>query len=188
MGRLIYSAITSLDGYTEDPSGDFQWSAPDEEVHRFVNDLMRPVGTHLLGRRMYETMAYWDTDDPGRSEYEHDFAGLWRGAEKVVFSRTLDEPHTPRTRIEREFDPDAVRALRDRADRELTVSGPELATHAIAAGLVDEYQQFVNPVIVGGGKPFLPEGVRIGLELVEERRFVSGVVFLRYAAGQLPLT
>ena len=148
-----------------------------------MNDLTRPVGTHLLGRRMYETMAYWETDDPGRSDFEDDFASLMQAADKVVYSRTIEEPSTPRTRIEREFDPDAVRALKAATDHKLSIGGPELAAHAITAGLVDEYQQFVNPVIVGGGKPFLSGGVRIGLELVEERRFDNGVVFLRYAAG-----
>ena len=172
MGRLIYSAITSLDGYTEDASGDFQWSAPDEEVHRFVNDLTRPIGTHLLGRRMDETMAYWETDDPGRSDYEHDFASILQGADKIVYSRSG-----------RLFDPDEVRALKDAAEKDLSIGGPELAAQAIAAGLVDEYQQFVNPIVVGGGKHFLPQGVRIELELLEERRFAGGVVFLRYAAG-----
>ena len=183
MGRLIYSGITSLDGYTEDPSGDFQWSAPDEEVHRFVNDITRPAGTHLLGRRMYETMAYWDTDDPGRGDIECDFAAIWQAADKVVYSRTMDAPDTPNTRLEREFAPEAVRRLKAATEHDLTIGGPELAAHAIAAGLVDEYQQFVNPVIVGGGKPYLPGGVRIGLELMDERRFSGGVVFLRYAAA-----
>ncbi len=182
MGRLIYSGITSLDGYTEDADGKFDWSAPDEEVHRFVNDLTRPARTHLLGRRMYETMAYWDTDDPSRGVVERDFAAIWQAAEKVVYSRTLDEPEGVRTRLEREFDPDAVGRLKAATEHDLTIGGPELAAQAIAAGLVDEYQQFVNPVIVGSGKPFLPGGVRIGLNLLEERRFTSGVVFLRYAA------
>jgi len=171
VGRLIYSAITSLDGYTEDAAGDFAWSAPDEEVHRFVNDLTRPVGTHLLGRRMYETMAYWETDDPGRSDYEDDFAAILQGAEKIVYSRSA-----------RRFDPDEVRALKKSREKDLSIGGPELAAQAIAAGLVDEYQQFVNPIVVGGGKHFLPPGVRIELELLEERRFAGGVVFLRYAA------
>jgi len=172
VGRLIYSAITSLDGYTEDATGDFQWSAPDEEVHRFVNELMRPAGTHLLGRRMYETMAYWDGADPNRSEHEDEFAAIWQAADKIVYSRSA-----------RMFDADAVRELKAATDHELTIGGPELAAHAIAAGLVDEYQQFANPIIVGGGKHFLPDGVRIELELLEERRFANGVVFLRYAAS-----
>ena len=170
MGRLTYMGITSLDGYTEDPAGDFAWSAPDEEVHRFVNDLTRPVGTHLLGRRMAETMAYWDTDDPSRSEHEDDFASMWQTADKIVYSRSAQP-----------FDPDAVRQLKAVTEHELTIGGPELAAQAIAAGLVDEYQQFLNPIVVGGGKPFLPEGVRMELRLLEERRFESGVVFLRYA-------
>jgi dihydrofolate reductase len=171
VGRLIYSAITSLDGYTEDASGDFQWSAPDEEVHRFVNDLTRPVGTHLMGRKMHETMAYWETDDPGRSDYEDDFAAIMQGADKVVYSRSA-----------RLFDADEIRALKDASDKDLSIGGPELAAQAITAGLVDEYQQFLNPIVVGGGKHFLPRGIRIGLELLEERRFGGGVVFLRYAA------
>jgi dihydrofolate reductase len=183
VGKLIYAGITSLDGYTEDTDGDFQWSAPDEEVHRFVNDLTRSAGTHLLGRRMYETMAYWDGDDSSRSNVEDDFAAIWQAADKTVYSRTIEEPLGPGIRVERDFQPDAVRALKEASDRELTIGGPELAAHAVAAGLVDEYQQFVNPVIVGGGKPFLPGGVRIELDLVEERRFVNGVVYLRYAAG-----
>ena len=171
MGRLIYSAITSLDGYTEDAAGDFQWSAPDEEVHRFVNDLTRPVGTLLLGRKMHETMVYWETDDPGWSDIEEDFAAILQAAEKIVYSRSA-----------RRFDPDEVRELKATTDHDLSIGGPELAAQAIAAGLVDEYQQFVNPIVVGGGKHFLPRGVRLELELLEERRFANGVVFLRYAA------
>jgi dihydrofolate reductase len=172
---LVYSAIASLDGYVADADGRFEWSAPDEEVHAFVNDLERPVGTFLLGRRMYEVLSPWDTmDDP--APVMRDFAQIWRAADKVVYSRTLGEPSTARTRIEREFDPEAVR----RMEGELSIGGPELAGQAIRAGLVDELHLFLSPVVVGGGTAALPDGVRWDLELVEERRFGNGVVFLRY--------
>ena len=175
---LVYSAIASLDGYVADADGRFEWSAPDEEVHAFVNDLERPVGTFLLGRRMYDVLAVWETmDDPAPAM--RDFAQIWRAADKVVYSRTLGEPSTARTRIEREFDPEAVR----RMEGELSIGGPELAGHAIRAGLVHELRLFVSPVVVGGGTAALPDGVRWDLELVEERRFGNGVVFLRYRAA-----
>ena len=174
---LVYSAIASLDGYVADADGRFEWSAPDEEVHAFVNDLEREVGTFLLGRRMYEVLAVWETmDDP--APVMHDFAQIWRSADKVVYSRTLDAPTTARTRIEREFDPEAVRRMK--AAGELSIGGPELAGHAIRAGLVDELRLFLSPVVIGGGTAALPDGVRRPLELVEERRFGNGVVFLRY--------
>lgn len=174
---LAYSAITSLDGYVADADGRFDWSAPDEEVHAFVNDLERPTGTWLLGRRMYEVLAVWETiDDP--EPVMRDFAQIWRAADKVVYSRTLAEPSTARTRIERKFDPEAVR----RMDGELSIGGPELAAHAIRAGLVDELRLFVSPVVVGGGTPALPD-VRWDLELVEERRFGNGVVYVRYRSA-----
>lgn len=182
MGKLIYSGIMSLDGYTADQEGRFDWSAPDEEVHAFVNDLLRPVGTHLYGRRMYEVMVAWENPDaftePG--PVTQDFAQIWQAAEKVVYSRTLSAPSSARTRIEREFDPEAVRQLKATTDRDLTVAGPELAAHAIRAGLVDEYHLFLNPIIVGGGNQFLPDRVRHTLELLDERRFGNGVVHLRY--------
>jgi len=185
MARLIFSAITSLDGYIEDPDGGFDWAAPDEEVHRFVNELERPVGTYLLGRRMYDTMRFWETaqiepdqTEPELAPYALDFAAIWRAADKVVYSRTLAEPTSERTRIEREFDPDGVRRLKADADRDLTIGGPEIAAVALKAGLVDEVQLFVNPVTVGGGKSALPGGVH--LELREHRRFGNSVVFLRY--------
>lgn len=181
VGKLIYSGIASLDGYTEDPDGRFDWSAPDEEVHRFINDRERSVGTFLLGRRMYETLVLWERDDPEHGDIERDFAAIWRAADKIVYSRTLDEPSSERTRIEREFDPGAVEELKAAGEGDLSIGGPELAAHAIAAGLVDEYHLFANPVVVGGGKPYLPRGVRLGLDLLEERRFSNGVVFLRYA-------
>jgi dihydrofolate reductase len=183
VGRLIYTGIASLDGFTEDAEGRFDWSAPDEEVHRFVNDLERPVATYLLGRRMYETLVYWEGEDTSRGAVERDYAAIWQAADKVVYSRTLTEPASARTRIERELDPAAVRGLKEASERDLSIGGPELAAHAIAAGLVDEYVLLVNPVIVGGGKPYLPAGVRLDLELLDQRRFANGVVFLRYAAA-----
>jgi dihydrofolate reductase len=179
---LIYSAIASLDGYIEDDEGSFGWAAPDEEVHAFVNDLERPVGTYLYGRRMYETMAYWESppDLAQQSRAAQDFAQIWQAAEKVVYSRTLSSPSSARTSIEREFDVDAVRRLKETASRDLTVGGHELAAQAIAAGVVDELQLFLVPVVVGGGKRALPEGVRLSLELVDERRFGNGTIYLAY--------
>lgn len=183
MGKLIYSAIMSLDGYTADQDGRFDWAAPDEEVHAFVNDLLRPVGTHLYGRRMYEVMVFWENPLPEQGPVSEDFARIWQAADKIVYSRTLAAPSSARTRIEREFDPEQVRRRAAASDRDLIVGGPELAAHAIRAGLVDEYHLFVNPIIVGGGKRFLPDRVRCGLELQSERRFASGVVHLRYRTG-----
>jgi dihydrofolate reductase len=188
MAKLTYAAIMSLDGYIEDEGGKFDWAMPDPEVHAFVNDLERSAGTYLYGRRMYETMAVWqtvgleiaETADPPPPPEELDFAEMWRAADKVVYSRTLDAPSTPRTRLEREFDPEAVRRLKDAATRDLAVSGPGLAQHAFAAGLVDEVHLFVFPVVVGGGKPGLPRGVRVELDLLDERRFGNGVVHMRY--------
>jgi dihydrofolate reductase len=180
---LIYSAIASLDGYVAGADGNFDWAAPDEEVHRFVNELERPVGTYLYGRRMYETMAVWETmdADPGLDAFMRDFAAIWRGADKVVYSRTLETVASARTRIEPEFDPEAVRRLKAEAERDITVGGADLAGQALAADLVDELQLLIAPVIVGGGTPALPDGVRLDLELREERRFANGTVFLRYA-------
>jgi dihydrofolate reductase len=184
MGKLIYSMLTSLDGYTEDEHGKFGWGAPeDEEVHSYVNELASSLGTYLCGRRMYETMIYWETAHtmPDQPRFVLDWARQWQAAEKIVYSRTLAEPRSARTRIEREFDPDAVRLLKADAERDISVDGPELAAQAIRAGLVDEFQMIVCPVVVGGGKRFFPDGVRLHLELLEERRFGSGVVVLRYA-------
>lgn len=183
MAKLTYIAITSLDGYIEDEKGRFDWAMPDAEVHSFVNDLERPIGIHLYGRRMYETMAVWQTmgDGPDVPPAEADFAGVWRAADKVVYSRTLGAVSTPRTRLEREFDPQAIRRLKDAAEHDLSVGGPDLAAHAFRAGLVDEVNLFVFPLVVGGGKPGLPRGHRIDLELLDERRFRNGVVHLRYA-------
>jgi dihydrofolate reductase len=185
MAKLIYSAITSLDGYVEDEDGNFDWSAPDDEVHAFVNDLERPVGTYLYGRRMYEVMAYWETAHTvaGQAPVMLDYAELWQAADKVVYSRTLEAVSSARTRIERHFDPEAVRRLKASAERNLTVGGPDLAAQAFRAGLVDECHLFLSPIVVGDGKRALPEGVRIKLELLAERRFANGVVHLHYRTG-----
>jgi dihydrofolate reductase len=182
MVKLIYSAITSLDGYIADEDGNFDWAAPDEEVHTFVNDLERPVGTYLYGRRMYEVMAYWETAHTlaDQTPVEHDFAEIWQAADKIVYSKTLEALSSTRTRIERDFDPEAVRQMKAEAERDITVGGPDLAAQAIKAGLVDEFHLFVAPFVVGGGKQALPDHVRLKLELLDERRFGSGVVHLRY--------
>jgi dihydrofolate reductase len=179
--RLIYSAIASLDGYIEDEEGNFGWAEPDEEVHTFLNDLARSVGTFLLGRRMYEVLVYWETialDD--QPQFVREFAEIWRAADKVVYSKTLEAVSSARTRIERDFDTRTVRQLKAGADRDLSVGGPALAGAAFEAGLVDEVHLFLAPVVVGGGKPWLPADVRLELELLDERRFGSGVVHLRY--------
>lgn len=182
MARLIYSALMSLDGYTADADGRFEWAAPDEKVHAFVNELERPVGTYLYGRRMYETMRYWETahETDGRQPVSLDFARIWQAADKIVYSATLQAPTTAKTRIERDFDPHEVRALKAAADRDLTIGGPRLAAQAIAAGLVDEYQLFVVPTVVGGGTRSLPDQVCLDLKLADEHRFSSGVVYLCY--------
>ena len=184
MAKLIYSAITSLDGYIEDQNGKFDWAEPDEEVHTFVNDLERSVGTYLYGRRMYETMAAWETDDTlaAKSEFMRDFAQIWQAADKIVYSKTLEEATTARTRIQRDFDPDAVRTMKASTESDLAVGGPNLAAHAFKAGLVDECHLFVAPILVGAGKQSLPDGVRLDLELLAERRFGNGMVHLRYQA------
>ncbi|MEO7234729.1 MAG: dihydrofolate reductase family protein [Lapillicoccus sp.] len=190
MARLLYTAIASLDGYTVDADGDFSWAAPDHEVHLAVNDLLRGVGIYLYGRRIYEVMTAWETmgDDEDDQPAIRDFARVWRGADKVVYSSTLD-PATfagtagPRTRLEQAFDPQTVRALVRDAEADVAIGGPTLAAHALRAELVDDLQLFLVPVVVGGGTAFLPDGVRLGLRLLEERRFASGVVFLRYAVG-----
>ena len=182
MAKLIYSAIASLDGYVADEDGRFDWAAPGEEVHSFINDLERPVGTYLYGRRMYEVMAVWETladDEPAM----RDFAQIWRTADKVVYSRTLEGVSSARTRLERDFDPEAIRQLKSAAARDIGVGGSELAGQAIRAGLVDEIQLFLTPILVGGGTPALPDDVRVKLELLDERRFADGVVYLHYRAG-----
>jgi dihydrofolate reductase len=184
MAKLIYSAIASLDGYVADADGHFEWAAPDEEVHAFVNELERPVGTYLYGRRMYETMAVWDDSAAvaGWSAASQDFAAIWQAAEKVVYSRTLETASTRRTRIERHFDPGAVRHLKEAADRDRTIGGAEIAGQALVAAVVDEVQLFLTPILVGGGSRALPDGVRVALTLLDERRFGSGVVYVRYRA------
>lgn len=184
MAKLIYTVIASLDGYVADEEGKFDWAEPDEHVHAFINDLERSVGTYLYGRRMYETMAGWETDATlaGSSDSMADFAQLWQAAEKVVYSKTLETPSTRRTRIERHFDPDAVRRMKASREGDLTVGGPNLAAHAFRAGLVDECNLFVAPAVVGGGKQSLPDGVRLELELLAERRFDTGMVYLCYRA------
>ncbi len=181
MAELIYSAIASLDGYVADEHGKWDWSMPDREVHAFVNETMRPLGTHLYGRRMYEVLVAWETmDDP--DPLMRDFAEIWRAADKIVYSSTLEAVSSARTRLERTFDPDAVRELKRSAERDLTIGGPHLAAHAFAAGLVDQVDLFLSPVIVGGGTRALPDGVRLDLELVGERRFANGVVHLQHRA------
>jgi dihydrofolate reductase len=182
MARLIYSAIASLDGYVEDEHGEFGWATPDEEVFADINDLEQPIGTHLYGRRMYETMVFWETVSPisAGSPANRAFTEIWRAADKVVYSRTLQTASSARTSIERDFDPAAVRQLKESAVRDFTVGGAMLAGQAIAAGLVDECHLFVAPVLVGGGKRALPGDVRVGLELVAVRGFRSGFVHLQY--------
>ena len=182
MAPLIYSLTCSLDGYLEDATGSFDWAAPDAEVHGFVNDLQRSVGTYLFGRRMYETMRVWDDADAfvGDSAAMRDYAAIWQAIDKVVYSRSLAETATRRTRLERTFEPDAVRRLKESADRPVEVGGPGLAAAAFRSGLVDEVQLFVVPVIVGGGKRAVPDGARLDLNLEDERRFANGTVFLRY--------
>ena len=180
LAKLIYSAMTSLDGYVADKDGNFDWAAPDEEVHTFVNDLERRIGTYLYGRRMYEVMAFWETTPGDPPPFIKDYAQIWQAADKIVYSKTLEAVTTARTRLEREFDPEAVRQMKARAGRDISVGGPHLAAEAIKAGLVDEYHLFVTPVVVGGGNQALPNDVRVTLELVDERRFGDGTVHLHY--------
>ena len=182
MAKLIYATNVSLDGYIEDADGKFDWTEPDEEVHTFFNDLTRPLGTYLYGRRMYETMRVWEADAPGIGEkpYTRDFAEIWRAADKIVYSKTLDEVSTARTRIERDFALEAVRELKERTDRDLAIGGPGLAAAAFRAGLVDECHLVLHPVSVGGGKRALPEDVRLEFELLDEGRFGNGTARLHY--------
>ena len=179
MAKLIYSAIMSLDGYISDENGNFDWAEPDEQVHAFVNDLEPSIGTHLYGRRMYDVMVAWETIDD-EHPFIKDYAEIWRAADKIVYSRSLEKVSSARTRMERTFDADAVREMKAAAERDLGVGGPELAAQAIRAGLVDEIHLFVSPIVVGGGTKALPDGVRIELELLAERRFGNGVVYLRF--------
>ncbi|GAB3168662.1 dihydrofolate reductase family protein [Myceligenerans halotolerans] len=182
MAKLIYSMITSLDGYAEAAEGSLGSGAEDEEVHTFIGDTFRHVGTYLYGRRMYETMVFWETahTEPGAPPHIVQYARDWQAAEKVVYSTTLESPSSARTRIERTFDPDAVRKLKAESDHDISVDGPNLAAQAIRAGLVDEYHLFVTTSVVGGGKRFFPDDVRLDLELVEERSFSSGLIYARY--------
>jgi dihydrofolate reductase len=182
MGRLIYSMMQSLDGYVADAAGKFDWAEPDASVHTFANQLQRPIGTNLLGRRMYEVMSAWETLGMQGDEPDHieEFGELWRASDKVVYSTTLDSVGAARTRIERAFEPDAIRQLKDELASDISISGPTLAAHAIAAGLVDAYQMFVVPVVVGGGTRCLPHGVRLDLQLVDQRRFDSGMMYVSY--------
>jgi dihydrofolate reductase len=182
MAKLIYSAIASLDGYVADEDGNFEWAVPDEEVHTFINDLERPVGTYLYGRRMYEVMVGWESDPTlaDQSPLMRDFAEIWQAADKIVYSKTLQTVSSARTRIERDFDPEAIRQMKARLGSDIIVGGPELAAQAMKAGLVDELHLFVTPIVVGGGKQSLPNNVRQKLELLDERRFGNGMVYLRY--------
>ena len=186
MAHLIYSALSSLDGYIEDRDGNFDWAMPDEEVHSFINNLERTAGTYLYGRRMYETMMVWETDPnlAADSPLTQDFAEIWQSANKIVYSKTLEAGSTRKTRIERNFNPEAIQQLKKTAQHDIVIGGPELAAHAFRSGLVDECHLFLTPIIVGGGKPSLPDHVRLELELLEERRFGNGMVFLRYRTRQ----
>jgi dihydrofolate reductase len=181
MPKLIYQAIASLDGYVEDKAGNFDWAAPDGEVHAFVNDLERPIGTYLYGRRMYGTMVFWETVSAGTERAViRDYAEIWRAAEKIVYSRSLETVASARTRIERDLDPDSVRRLKETSNTDITIGGAELAGQALALGLVDECHLFLWPIVVGGGKRALPDEFRAQLELLDERRFANGVIYLRY--------
>lgn len=182
MARLIYAAIASLDGYVADETGNFGWAEPDEEVHAFVNDLERPIGTHLYGRRMFETMKAWETDEilAGQPQVMRDYAEIWRAADKIVYSRSLEGVDTSRTQLERTFDPEAIRTLKETEEHDITIGGPELAAQAIEAGVVDEIHLLLVPVAVGDGKPALPIQSRMALQLLSQRSFVNGTVHLRY--------
>jgi dihydrofolate reductase len=188
LAKLIYSMLASLDGYVADEDGKWDWARPDAEVHSFVNDLSRPIGTYLLGRRMYDVLVAWETidttDEPPQIQ---DFAGIWRATDKIVYSTTLDRPSSDRTRIEREFDAEEVRALKESTDRDLVIGGPTLAAKAFAANLIDDCHLFLAPIVVGGGTRCLPDDVRVPLELLDERRFGNGMVHLGYrTAGASP--
>jgi dihydrofolate reductase len=181
MAKLIYSAITSLDGYVADENGNFDWAVPDEDVHRFVNDLERPVGTYLYGRRMYEVVVYWETAHlADQAPFMQDFRKIWQAADKIVYSKTLKTVSSARTTIEREFDPEAVRRMKATAGHDISIGGPDLAAQAFRAGLVDEIHLLVGPIVVGGGKPSLPKNVGLKLKLLDERRFGNSVVHLHY--------
>jgi dihydrofolate reductase len=182
MAKLIYAAISSLDGYVADSEGNFDWSVPSEEVHRFVNGLEREVGTYLYGRRMYEVMRYWETASTGNGEQSagQEFAESWQASDKIVYSRSLQQTSTSRTRLEREFEPGAIQQLKAQGTRDIAVSGPTLAAQALRHGLVDEIHLFLSPILIGGGTPALPDNLRLPLELLDQRRFGNGVVHLHY--------
>jgi len=182
MAKLIYAAISSLDGYVADSEGNFDWSMPSEEVHRFVNNLERRIGTYLYGRRMYEVMRYWETASTGNGEPSagQEFAKMWQATDKIIYSRSLENVSTARTKLEREFDPAAIRRMKADASRDIAVSGPTLAGQALKLGLVDECHLFLSPIVVGGGTPALPDNVRVQLELLDQRRFGNGVVHVHY--------
>lgn len=182
MAKLIYSANASLDGYVEDKQGNIEWATPDDEVFAFLTDFYRPIGTYLYGRRLYETMVFWETASTSGDQpaVARDWAEIWQAADKIVYSRTLQTPSSDRTRVEREFDPAAIEQLKQASARDITIGGPALASAAMAAGLVDECHLLLGPILVGGGKRALPDGLRVQLELLDERRFRSGVVHLRY--------
>jgi dihydrofolate reductase len=186
MAKLVYSAITSLDGYIEDQNGNFDWAMPDEEVHGFINDLERSVSTYLLGRRMYEIMQVWETDPElaADSPLTGDYAAIWQSADKIVYSRTLQKVSTLKTKLERSFDPEAVRQWKMTGERDISIGGPDLAAQAFQAGLIDEVHLFLIPILVGGGKPALPDNVRLALELIAEHCFRNGTVYLRYRTKQ----
>jgi dihydrofolate reductase len=186
MAYLIFSAISSLDGYIEDPDGKFEWAMPDEEVHSFINNLERAAGTYLYGRRMYETMRVWETDPTlaAQSRLMRDFAEMWQAADKIVYSKTLEAVSTRKTQIERNFDPEAIRHLKEAAEHDILIGGPDVAAHAFRSALIDECHLFLTPIVVGGGKQSLPNNVRLELELLEERHFGNGMVFLRYRVRQ----
>lgn len=186
MAKLIYVANTSLDGYTEDKDGKFDWTAPSDEYFKFVTNIVRATHTHLLGRRMYESMMVWETDPnlAAASSLMRDFADIWQAANKIVYSRTLQTVHTRKTQLASTFDPDAVRQRKAVSEHDILIGGPELAAFAFRAGLIDEYHVFIIPIIVGGGKPALPADVRLELELLTEHRFDNGVVYLRYQTKQ----
>jgi dihydrofolate reductase len=182
MARLVYSALMSLDGYVADERGNFDWAVPSDEVHAFVNDLQRSIGTHLYGRRLYEVMRVWETMHtlPDQPAVVLDFAATWQAADKVVYSRTLESVSTARTRLERSFNPEEVRRMKDTLEHDLLIGGPELAAHAFEAGLVDDVHLFLSPVIVGGGTRALPDRVRLDLKLVDEHRFSNGTVYMHH--------
>jgi dihydrofolate reductase len=182
MAKLIYAAISSLDGYVADSEGNFDWSMPSEEVHRFVNNLEGRIGTYLYGRRMYEVMRYWETASTGNGEPSagQEFAKMWQATDKIIYSRSLENVSTARTKLERELDPAVIRRMKADASRDIAVSGPTIAGQAMKLGLVDECHLFLSPIVVGGGTPALPDNVRIQLELLDERRFGNGVVHLHY--------